>query len=160
MTGVNGRTDPVPAHSAHKSIRWLLLLVSTIPAGLTVVGVPAYLIATDAGTRPIAILALQGIVVVILAGRLALKVLRNRTPAPAVLADWIGDAAIVIAWAVVVVASISQHQGWMHGGLKWAIACILGLFLVAMPVYWWPGQGRVVSALTARASAGRWPWSA
>jgi hypothetical protein len=102
----------------------------------------------------------QGIVAVVLARRLALKVLHNRTPSPVVLGDWIGDLALPIGWVAVVVASIGQDQGWMHGAYEYALGSILGLLVVGMPVYWWRGQRRLVLVLTARAVAGRWPWSA
>jgi hypothetical protein len=160
MTGAHRRTDQDPVRSVLKSVRWLLLLVGFVALGLAFVGIPAYLLATDSKFLPIATMAVQGIVAVVLARRLALKVLRNRTPSPVVLADWISDSAFVIGWVVLVLASIGQNQGWMHGAFEYTMAGILGLFLVGMPVYWWRGQRRVVLALTARAIAGRWPWSA
>jgi hypothetical protein len=102
----------------------------------------------------------QGIAAVVLASQLALKVLRNRTPSPVGLADWIGDAAVVIVWVATVLANIGQNQGWMHGAFEYALDSIFGLLLVGLPVYWWRGKRFVVLALTARAVAGRWPWSA
>ncbi len=152
MTGAHRRADQDPVPSVIKSVPWLLLV--------GFVGMPAYLLATDSKFLPIATMAAQGIVAVVLARRLALKVLRNRTPSPVILADWIGDGASVIAWVAVVLASIGRNQGWMHGAFEYAMAGILGLILVGMPVYWWRGQRRVVLSLTARAVAGRWPWSA
>jgi len=88
------------------------------------------------------------------------KVVRNRAPSPKILGDWIGDLALVIVWVAVVVASLGRIQGWMHGAFEYVMFSVLGLFAVGMPVYWWRGQQRVVLALTARAVAGRWPWSA
>jgi len=131
-----------------------------IAAGLAIVGIPVYLLATKSKFLPIAIVAVQGFVAVVLARRLAQKVLRNRTPSPVVLADWIGDSAVVIGWFAVVLTSIGQNQGWVHGAFEYAMGSILGLCVAGMPVYWWRGQRRVVLALTARAVAGRWPWSA
>ncbi len=130
----------------------MLLLAGIIATGLAIV--------TGSKLEPIAIAALQGVVTVIFAWRLAVKVLHNRAPSPVVLADWIGDAAVLLAWLVVVLASVGQIQGWMHGGFRYATFSILGLFIVGMPVYWWRGQQRVALVLTARAVAGRWPWSA
>lgn len=105
-------------------------------------------------------MALQGLAAILYAKRLALKVLRNRNPSPVQLADWISDSAIVIMWVAGLIVSIGQLQGWMHGAVKYATLSVLGLFVVGMPHYWWRGQRRLARALTARAVAGRWPWSA
>ena len=150
-----------------KSVWWLLqgvglllLLVGLIAAGLAIVGIPAYLIATDSKFLPIATVAMQGIFVVVLARRLALKVLRNRTPSPVILAEWIGDTAVLILWVLVLLTTIGQYRGWMHGAFEYAMDGIFGLVGVGLPVYWWRGKRRVVLALTARLVDGRWPWSA
>jgi hypothetical protein len=153
--------------SGFESVRWMLqgigllaAVLAILAAGLAIIGIPAYLIATDSKFTPIALMVLQGIVAVVLAKRLAVKVVRNRAPSPKILADWIGDLALVIVWVAVVAASFGRIQGWMHGAFEYVMFSILGLFAVGMPVYWWRGQQRVVLALTARAVAGRWPWSA
>lgn len=86
--------------------------------------------------------------------------LRNRMPSPAVLADWIGSSAGVIVWVAALLVSIGNTQGWMHGTFEYAIIGICELFLVGVPVYQWRGRQRVVLALTTRAAAGSWPWSA
>ncbi len=86
--------------------------------------------------------------------------LRDRTPSPVVLADWIGDGALVIVWIAIALASVGQYQGWMHGAFEYTTIGLCVLFVVCMPVYWWRGKQWVVLALTARAIAGRWPWSA
>lgn len=167
MTGAHRHTDPDPVHSRLESVRWLLqgigliaACLAIVVAGLAIFGIPTYLIATDSKFAPIAVMALQGIVAVDLARRLVVKVLRNRTPSPKILADWIGDSTLVIAWAAVVLTSFGRIQGWMHGASEYVMLSILGLFAVGMPVYWWRGQQRAVLAPTARAVAGRWPWSA
>lgn len=160
MTGAHRRTEQDPIRPVLKSVRWLLALVGLIAVGLAIVGIPVYLIVTDSTFLPIATTAAQGIVTVVLARRLALEVVRNRAPSPVVLAEWISDSAVVIAWFATVLTSIGQHQGWLHGAFEYAMLGILGLFLVGMPVYWIRGQRRVVLALTARAVGGRWPWSA
>jgi hypothetical protein len=139
----------------------LLGLLGFIVVSLAIVGIPAYLLATGGRLLPIFTMAMPGIVAVVLARRLVLDVLRNRSPSPVVLADWIGDSAIVIVWVALVLTSIVQHQGWMRGALEYALYSVIGLFLVGMPIYWWlGGEQRVVVGLTARAVAGRWPWSA
>jgi hypothetical protein len=160
MTGAHRRTEQDPVWSVLKSVRWLLGLVGFIAGSLAFVGIPAYLIATDSKFLPVASMAVQGIVAVELARRLALKVVRNHSPSPVVLAEWIGDAALMVGLMVSVLASIGTNQGWMHGAFEFAMLSVLGLFLVGLPVYWFRGQRRLVLALTARAVAGRWPWSA
>lgn len=161
MTGAHRRTEEQdPIRPVLESVRWLLGLVGLIAVGLAIVGIPVYLAVTDSKFLPIATMALQGIVGVVLARQLALEVLRNRAPSPVVLAEWLSDSAIVIGWAISLLANIGQHQGWMHGAFEYAMFGILGLFVVGMPVYWFRGQRRVVLALTARAVGGRWPWSA
>jgi hypothetical protein len=160
MTGVHRRTEQDPVWSVLKSVRWLLGLVGLIAGSLAFVGIPAYLIVTDSKFLPVASMAVQGIVAVELARRLALKLLRNDSPSPVVLADWIGDAALVVGWMVTVLANIGTNQRWMHGAFEFAVLSVLALFLVGLPVYWFRGERRLVLALTARAVAGRWPWSA
>jgi hypothetical protein len=163
MTGAHRRPDEAPVRSTLKSVLWLLLLLGVIVAGfaiLAIVGIVVYLIATDSKYLPIATAAVQGILAGVLARELVLKVLRNRTPSPVILADWISDAAVVTSFVVCVLAGTGQYEGWMHGALEYAVTSILGLFLVGMPIYWWRGKRRVVLALTARAVDGRWPWSA
>jgi len=134
--------------------------LAILVAGLAILGIPVYLIATDSKLAPIAVMALQGLVAVDLARRLVVKVLRNRAPSPKILVDWTGDLALEIVWAAIVLTSFGRIQGWMHGTFEYVMLSILGLFVVGMPVYWWRGQRRFVLALTARAVAGRWPWSA
>jgi hypothetical protein len=68
--------------------------------------------------------------------RLAVKVLRDSSPSPVVLADWIGDATVVIALVAVALLSIGQDQGCMHGAFEYAMGGICGLFVVGIPVYW------------------------
>lgn len=89
MTGAHRQTEQDPVRSVLKSVRWMLALVGFVAVSLGIVGIPVYLLATDSKFLPIATMAAQGIVAVVLARRLALKVLRNRTPSPVVLADWI-----------------------------------------------------------------------
>ena len=160
MTGAHRRPDEHPVRSTLKSVWWLFLLVGLIVASLAVVGIPVYLIVADSKFLPIATMSVQCLVVVVLGSQLARKVLRNRTPSPVVLADWIGDSAVVIVWVATVLAGIGQNQGWMHGAFEYALDSIFGLLLVGLPVYWWRGKQFAVLALTARAVAGRWPWSA
>jgi len=159
MTGSHRRTDQDPVRSELKSVRWLLQ-IGFVAASLAVVGMSVYLLVTQSNYLAITTTALQGFLVVTYARQLALKVLGDRAPSPVVLADWIDDSALVIMWAAVLLASIGHIQGWMHGAYEYATNSILGLFAVAMPVYWWRGRRRVVLALTARSVAGRWPWSA
>jgi hypothetical protein len=163
MAGAHRRPDEAPVRSTLKSVLWLLLLLGVIVAGLAILailGFIVYLIATDSKYSPIATAAVQGICAGVLARELVVKVLRNRTPSPVILADWIDDAAVVIAFVACVLAGTGQYEGWMHGAFEYAMSSILGLFIVGMPVYWWRGKRRVVLALTARAVDGRWPWSA
>jgi hypothetical protein len=156
MTGAHRRMYEDRVRSAVKSVRWLL--VSLVAGAIAIVGVLVYLLATHPKYLPIVAITMQGIVAVELARRLAVKVLRNRTPSPVVLADWIGDGAFVIGWVAIALLTIGREQGWMHGAFEYAMGGIDGLFAVGMPVYWWRGQRRVVLALTARSVAGRWPW--
>jgi hypothetical protein len=156
MTGAHRRPGQDPVRFALKSV----LLAGFIAASLAIVGIFAYLLATDSKYLLIIAMALQGFLAITYARRLAVKVLRNRTPSPVILADWIGDLALVIAWVAAALASFGQIQGWMHGAFEYAMDSSFGLLLVGMPAYWWRGQRRVVLALTARAVAGRWPWSA
>ena len=156
MTGAHRRTGQDPVRSALKSV----LQVGLVAASLAIVGIFAYLLATDSKYLPIIVMALQGFLAITYARRLAVKVLRNRTPSPVILADWIGDSALMITWVAVLLANIGRIQGWMHGAFEYAMDSILGLLVVGMPVYWLRGRRRVVLALTARAVAGRWPWSA
>jgi len=151
MNGAHHQRDQHPVRSVLISVLWLLALAGFIGICLLFAG---------SRFQAYTIIAVQGTVAVVLARRLALDVLRNRAPSPAVLADWIDDAALVAAWLVVVLTSIGQSQGWMHGALRWAVLGLLGLFAAGMPAYWWRGKRRVVQALTARALAGQWPWPA
>ena len=157
MTGAHRRPED---RSVLASVRWLLALVGYIALAVAIVGVPIYLGVTDSKFLPIATLALQAFVVVTYARRLAFKVLRNRAPSPVILADWVSDAALTVAWFGSIAANIGEQQGWMHGAYKYGLFGILGLLAVAMPLYWWRGQQRLILALTARAVGGRWPWSA
>jgi hypothetical protein len=156
MTGAHSRTDEDPVQSVLGNVGCLLLLASV----LALVGLFAYLLATDSKDLPIPLMALQGLVVITYARRLALKILRNRSPSPVILADWISESARVIAWTVVLLITIGEFEGWMHGAVRYALAGILGLFIVCLPLYWWRGQRRLVLALTARLVESRWPWSA
>jgi hypothetical protein len=158
MTGAHRQADQHGAPSAVKSVRWLLEAAGVIAvvAGL---GFGIYLAVTNSKLFPIALMTTQGIVAVELARRLALEVVRDRAPSPVVLADWIDDSAVVIAWAALFLANIGEHQGWMHGAFQVTMLGVLGLFVVGMPLYWWRGKQRVVQALTGRAVAGQWPWA-
>lgn len=138
-----------------EGVRALLWLIGFI----AVIGVFAYFLVTDWKDLPILLLALQAFLAATYAKRLVVKVVRNRTPTPVVIADWIGDLAVFIGWFVVVISGIGRQLGWMHGAFEYALVSIFVLFAVAMPVYWWRGQRRVALALTARSVAGRWPWS-
>jgi hypothetical protein len=153
MTGAHRRAGMDP--TTLEGIRALLWLVGF----LAVVGVFAYFLVTDWHDLPILTLVLQSLILATFAKELVLKVVRSRTPTPVALADWIGDLARLIGWIAVVISAIGQNLGWMHGAFKWALSCILVLFVVGMPLYWWKGQRRVVLALTARSVAGQWPWS-
>ena len=118
------------------------------------------MIVTDSTYLPVMTMAGQCLVALIFGEQLAQKVLRNRTPSPVILADWIGDSAVVITLVALILARIGEMQGWLRGASEYVTDSMLGLLVLAMPVYWWRGQRRVVLALTARAVAGRWPWSA
>lgn len=144
--------DPVTREGV-LALLWLIGL-------LAVVGVVAYFLVTDWKDLPIITLALQALLVATYAQRLVVKVVRNRAPSPKILAGWIGDLAFLIMWAAIALTNFGRIQGWMHGAFDDVMLSILGVFAVGMPVYWWRGQRRVVLALTARAVAGRWPWSA
>ncbi len=136
MTGAHRRQgwDPVTV----AGVRALLWLV-----GLTaVIGVFAYFLVTDWKDLSILLLALQVIITATYAKELVVNVVRNRTPTPVVIADWIGDLALLVGWFVVVMSGIGQHLGWMHGALEYALVSIFALFAVGMPVYWWWGQRR------------------
>jgi hypothetical protein len=89
MTGAHSRTDEDPVQSVLGNVGCLLLLASV----LALVGLFAYLLATDSKDLPIPLMALQGLVVITYARRLALKILRNRSPSPVILADWISESA-------------------------------------------------------------------
>lgn len=153
MTGAHRRTerDPVTVEGV-RALLWLVGLVA-------VIGVFAYVLVTDWKDLPILLLALQALIAATYAKELVVNVVRNRAPTPVVIADWIGDLAVLIGWLVVVISGIGQHLGWMHGAFEYALVSVLVLFAVGMPVYWWRGQRRVVLVLTARSIAGRWPWS-
>ena len=152
MTGAHCRINEHPIGSA------VMAAVSLLLAGLVVASL--VLLATHSKYLPIAVIAGQCTIAVWYAGTLAVKMLRDRAPSPVVLADWIGDGAFVIVWIAIALASVGQHQGWMHGAFEYTTIGLCGLFAVSMPVYWWRGKQRAVLALTARATAGRWPWSA
>lgn len=156
MTGAHRRAD----QGLLQSVRWLLALIGLVSMLLAIVALPIYLAVTNSRFLTVALIAMQGILVLEFARRLAVKVLRNRTPSPKILADWIEDAAFVIALAISLIANIGQHQGWMHGAFQYTTLSVLGLFVVGLPGYWWHGKRRVTYALTARAVAGRWPWLA
>jgi hypothetical protein len=161
MSGAHRQTDQDPVRSALKSVRWLLGLLGFIAVSLAIVGIPVYLLTRGGRFLPIFTITMQGVIVVVLARRLVRDVHRDRTPSAVVMADWIGDSAYVTAWVALLVVSIAQHQGLMHGAFQYAMFGIMGLFLVGLPVYWFVGgEQRAVLALTARAVAGRWPWSA
>ncbi len=153
MTGAHRNADRDP--TSVEGVRALLWLVGVLAA----VGVFAYFLVADWNDLPTLVLVPQALLVATYAKRLVVNVARNRTPTPVVLADWIGDLALFIGWFVVVISGIGRQLGWMHGAFEYVLVCILVLFAVAMPVYWWRGQRRVVLALTARSVAGRWPWS-
>ena len=148
--------DEKPVQSALENVGCLLLLVGV----LADLGLFGYLLATDSKDLPIPVMALQGLIVITYARRLAVKILRNRSPSPVILADWISDSGRVILWTVLLVATIGQFEGWVQGGFRYALLAVFGLFIVGMPLYWWRGQQRLVLAFTARSVAGRWPWSA
>jgi hypothetical protein len=65
----------------------------------------------------------------------------------------------VIMWTVILVTTIGDFEGWMHGAFRYAVGSVAGLFLVGLPLYWWRGKRLLLSALTARAASGRWPRS-
>jgi hypothetical protein len=154
MTGAHRRADiDSVTREGVSALLWLVGL-------LAVVGVFAYFLVTDWKDLPIITLTLQALIVATYAKRLVVKVLRNRAPSPKILADWIGDLAIMIVWVAVVLSSFGRIEGWMHGAFEYVMLSIFGLLAVGMPAYWWRGQQRVVLALTSRAVAGRWPWSA
>jgi hypothetical protein len=153
MTGAHRRPgwDPVTVEGV-RALLWL--------AGFfAVIGVFAYFLVTDWKDLRILVLALQVLLAGTYAKELVVEVVRNRMPTPAVIADWIGDLALVILWLLIVISGIGQHLGWMHGAAEYALLSILTLLAAGMPVYWWWGQRRVVLALTARSVAGQWPWS-
>jgi hypothetical protein len=154
MTGAHRRADIDPV--TLEGIRALLWLLGF----LAVVGVFAYFLVTDWKDLQILTLALQALIAATYVKRLVVKVLRNRAPSPKVLAGWIGDSAIVIVWVAIVLASFGRIQGWMHGAFEYVMYSTFGLLAVGMPVYWWRGRQQIVLSLTARAVAGRWPWSA
>jgi hypothetical protein len=153
MTGGHRREgwDPITIEGV-RALLWLIGFSA-------VIGVFAYFLVTDWKDLPILLLALQAIIAATCAKELLVKVVRNRAPTPVLLADWIGDLALLLGWLVVMISGIGQHLGWMHGAFQYALVSTLVLFTVGMPAYWWRGQRRVVLALTARSVAGRWPWS-
>lgn len=167
MPGAHRQAGQDPVRSAAKSAWWITQGVGIVAVGLAilavglaVLGIPIYLIATSSKYQWLGIAGLQGLVTVELARQLAVKVLRNRAPSPKNLADWMGDAAVLIGFVFVVLVSIGEYEGWMHGAFSYATDSILGVLVVGLPVYWWRGKQRLVLALTARAIAGQWPWSA
>jgi hypothetical protein len=156
MTGAHCRINKHPIRSAVMAAGMAAVLL--LMAGLIVACI--VLMATHSKHLPIVVIAMQSTIAVWSAGTLAGKMQRDRTPSPVVLADWIGDVALVIVLTDAALANVGQHQGWMHGAFEYTTLALCGLFTVTMPVYWWRGKQRVVLALTARATAGRWPWSA
>jgi hypothetical protein len=94
------------------------------------VGVFAYFLVTDWKDLPTITLALQVLLVATYAKRLVVKVVRNRTPSPKILADWIGDLAFVITWVAIALTSFGRIQGWMHGAFDYVMLSIFGLFAV------------------------------
>jgi hypothetical protein len=160
MTGAHRQLDQNPVRAVLESVRWLLAQVGLAAAALAIVGVPVYLAITNWKLLSILTLAMQGLLTLVLARRLALKVLGNRAPSPVILADWIDDAAILIGVVATLIASIAQHQRWMHAAFEFTMLGILGLLTVGMPVFWWRGKRQLTRALTGHAVAGQWPWSA
>jgi hypothetical protein len=142
--------DPHRVRTALKSVWWLVLLIGLLAVGL----------ATNSKYLPTVLIGAQVLAAFLLARPLAMKVLRNRSPSPVILADWIGDAAMVFVWVALLFIDISQSLGWMHGAIENAAFSIVGLFLVGVLIYRWRGQRRLVLVLTALAVAGQWPWSA
>jgi hypothetical protein len=135
-----------------RALFWLIGFVA-------VIGVFAYFLVTDWKDLPIILLALQALLAATYAKELVVKVVRNRSPTPVLIADWIGDLALLIAWFFILISGIGRQLGWMHGAVEYALMSILALFAVGMPVYWFWGQRRAVISLTARSVAGQWPWS-
>jgi hypothetical protein len=156
MTGAHSRVNQHPVRGAVMAAGMAASLL--LLAGLFVTSL--VLMATHSKYLQIVVIAFQSTIAVWFAGTLAVKMLRDRTPSPVVLADWIGDGALVIVWIAIALASVGQYQGWMHGAFEYTTTSLCVLFAVSMPVYWWRGKQWVVLALTARAIAGRWPWSA
>jgi hypothetical protein len=158
MTGEHRRTSVKPFWSA-----WTR---STLLALLVTVGVLAYLaivIYVLVGGQRWSSLLIAGnlaLATVVWAGRLAGEVLRDRTRSPASVAEWIGDAVMVIGLALTLVADIGDRERWLHGSAEFALRSATGVILAAWPVYFLVGQRRMEGVLTARLVGGRWPWSA
>jgi len=53
---------------------------------------------------------------------------------------------------VVLLASIGQVRGWMHGMFRDVIGGILLLYVIGSPVYWFGGKRRLIAALRTRAT--------
>jgi hypothetical protein len=53
---------------------------------------------------------------------------------------------------VVVLASIGQLRGWMHGMFRDFIGSVLVLYVIGSPVYWFGGKRRLIAALRTRAT--------
>ena len=102
--------DQHPVRSALKNILWLAGFLGS----LAFLGFLADMIVTDSRYLPVMTMAGQCLVALIFAEKLAQKVLRNRTPSPVILADWIGDSAAVITLVALLLARFTS-TGVVYG---------------------------------------------
>lgn len=144
-----------PSGFALETVGCALMLVGV----LAVLGLFVYFLATNSKDLLIPLMALQGFVLLTYVTQLAAKV-RKRSPSPEDVVEWISDSAFVLLWAALLFESVGQREKWPQGAYDDALIGVSGLFLIGTIFYWWRGKRLLISALTARAAAGRWPWSA
>ena len=130
----------------------LIALLAVIVVPVAAIGFIIYLGVTTSGIW-ILVAVLDAVVVIQAAHRVVLNLASTQLQSAEEVVDRLSLIAQLIGAVVVVLASIGQVRGWMHGMFRDAIAGVLLVYLIGSPVYWFGGKRRLIAVLRTWAAS-------
>jgi hypothetical protein len=135
-----------------KTLGALVALAAAFAALLALLGLAVYVSLRHPATAPVILIAMQSFLWIVWAGELARNLRRGRTRSPKELVERMGHAVWLAGWTAVLLSSVGEQQGWLHGITEYILVGICSLFVVGIPVSWFGGKRRLIAAMTARAA--------